>query len=140
MLEQLKRDIKQIIVDEDGGRSLALLFVVISFILVLYWYITSWDVRLYALLFLFFLGLIGIIKPYWFRIPYRWWMIVAVVVGFFVFRTFLLLVYVVAVVPTSLILRLLGKDLLSVRWDRKADTYWRDRSSRADIKQMEEPF
>ena len=37
---------------------------------------------------------------------------------------FLGAIYFVAVVPTGLILRALGKDLLRTRFDRDAETYW----------------
>jgi hypothetical protein len=34
------------------------------------------------------------------------------------------LVYIVAVVPTALVLKLLGKDTLNLRYDRARSTYW----------------
>ncbi len=34
------------------------------------------------------------------------------------------LIYIVAAVPTALILKLLGKDVLNLRYDRTRSTYW----------------
>ena len=47
------------------------------------------------------------------------------------------LVYIGAVMPTTLILRLLGKDVLNLRYDRKIPTYW---ITRADNGTWKESF
>ena len=39
------------------------------------------------------------------------------------------LIYIVAVIPTALILKLFGAHLLNLRFDRKCSTYWVARSS-----------
>jgi len=39
------------------------------------------------------------------------------------------LIYVVAVIPTAFVLKLLGKDVLSLRYDSKCSTYWQSRSA-----------
>ncbi len=140
MLDQLKRDIQQIGRDDDGSRSLGLLIAVISFALIWYWYIDNYDTRLYLLVLLFFIGMAAVVKPRHFSLLYQLWMMVAVVIGFFVFRLFLLVVYLVAVVPIALVLRIVGKDLLSIKWKTQVKSYWRHRSGEVDVKQMEEPF
>ncbi len=140
MLDQLKRDIEQVTASDNGGRSLALLILALSFGVVLYWYVPDYDIRLYALALLFLLGIVGAVKPHLFKLPYKWWMVAAVVIGFFVFRLFLLVVYLIAVVPIALFLRIVGKDLLSVQWDRQLETYWRYRPDQPKAKQMEDPF
>lgn len=39
------------------------------------------------------------------------------------------LIYIVAVIPTSLVLKLLGKDVMDLRYDSKITSYWKDHTS-----------
>jgi hypothetical protein len=52
------------------------------------------------------------------------WMKIAHVMGFVMTRVILTLVFFLAITPTGLVFRLLGKDLLQKKIDPKADTYW----------------
>ena len=52
------------------------------------------------------------------------WMKIAHVMGFVMTRVILTLVFFLAITPTGLVFRLLGKDLLQKKIDPGADTYW----------------
>ena len=52
------------------------------------------------------------------------WMKIAHVMGFVMTRVILTLVFFLAITPTGLVFRLLGKDLLQKKIDPAADTYW----------------
>lgn len=54
----------------------------------------------------------------------RLWMQVGLLLGRIVSPIVLLLLFVVAVIPTGLILRLVGKDPLQRRFEPQLDTYW----------------
>ncbi len=54
----------------------------------------------------------------------RLWMAFGLLLGKVISPIMLFLVYVIAVVPTGLILRLRGKDPLNRRFDREAASYW----------------
>jgi len=72
------------------------------------------------------LGLWGLLWPAGLRPVYFGWMSLAVVLGYFVSRVILTVVYYLVMTPTGLIMRFLGKDLL----DRKLkdrDSYWQRR-------------
>ena len=57
--------------------------------------------------------------------PIEWvWMKLAHVMGFVMTRVILTVTYVLIVVPTGLIFKLLGKDLLDRKLDQKATSYW----------------
>lgn len=70
------------------------------------------------------LTVFGLAAPNALRSAYVVWMGIAVVLGFVMTRVLLTLVFVGMVVPIGLIMRALGKDLLSRRLDPTADTYW----------------
>lgn len=38
------------------------------------------------------------------------------------------LIYVLAIIPTALVLKIVGKDVLGLRYDRNGSTYWKARS------------
>lgn len=55
---------------------------------------------------------------------YKVWMALAVVMGFFMSRIILCVLFYGVITPIGTILRVFGKDLLNQKWDRKATTYW----------------
>src|SRR5690606_38839000 len=71
------------------------------------------------------LVLLGLAAPATLRPVYRVWMGLAVVLGFVMTRVLLTLVFVLVVLPIGLALRLVGKDLLDVRIDPEATSYWK---------------
>ncbi len=75
------------------------------------------------------LVLLGVFIPAILKPLHKAWMVLAVILGFFMSRVILLILYYLVVTPTGFITKLLGKDFLSLGIDRKAGTYWIDRSS-----------
>ncbi len=66
---------------------------------------------------------------------YLIWMGLALVMGAIMTRVILTLVYVLMVTPIGLALRVFGKDLLDLRRQPGAATYWRDRSEDAPLRE-----
>lgn len=66
----------------------------------------------------------GLAAPRVLRPLFRVWMGLAVVLGFVMTRVLLTVVFVLLLVPIGLVLRLLGKDLLRLKLDRSAVSYW----------------
>jgi len=70
--------------------------------------------------FLFFgLLLPGLLKP-----VHKIWMSLAITIGWFVSRLILCILFYVVVTPIGFFLRLTGKDLLGLRFDKNVNTYW----------------
>ena len=76
------------------------------------------------------------LKPLWFRPLYRGGMSTTFFVGQAVGRVLLVLIFVVVVTPLGLILRLLGKDLLRLKRNRTAPTYWQPAKSNQRLDQQ----
>jgi hypothetical protein len=86
------------------------------------WMLTPWSVGLGGpglVLILFGLAAPTLLHP-----VYKVWMGLAVVLGFVMTRVILTLVFVGLVIPIGLVLRLVGKDLLRLKLDASADSYW----------------
>ncbi|MFC1836935.1 SxtJ family membrane protein [Thermodesulfobacteriota bacterium] len=119
---------------------------------------TSRDLTILALLLLAILSVIGMYKLLWseshsgyywigvgavlcasrlitpfFRQFYKVWIGFSVTVGYFISRVIMTLVFVLALLPTSLIMRLLGKDPMDRKWDPDAESYWIKREPQEDF-------
>ncbi|MDZ7288627.1 MAG: SxtJ family membrane protein [candidate division KSB1 bacterium] len=69
-------------------------------------------------------ALIGLILPILLKPVYKVWMIFAMAMGFVMTRVILTVLFFGLFTPIALLAKLLGKDLLEQRWDKKATTYW----------------
>jgi hypothetical protein len=80
--------------------------------------------------------------PPLFRFIYRLWISLAVILGYFVSRILLTLIFFVVMLPTGLIMRLFGKDPMERKLDPDAPTYWIRREEPADtsLKRYEKQF
>lgn len=66
----------------------------------------------------------GALTPTILRPVYLIWMGIALVLGIVMTRVLLTIVFFLVVMPTALVLRILGKDLLQRKIDRDAPSYW----------------
>ena len=69
--------------------------------------------------------LLCLLRPRWFRSFYRAGMTVSTGIGYVVSTILLAIFFLFVLTPIGIIARLLGKDLLKTRRDRRATTYWR---------------
>ena len=84
---------------------------------------------------------LGAVLPVALRPVRTVWMGVAFALGFVMTRVLLTLAFFLAVTPTALVLRLLGKDLLHRRPDSDATSYWLPRDDgRPDRESLERYF
>ncbi|MEO8428875.1 MAG: SxtJ family membrane protein [Verrucomicrobiota bacterium] len=73
------------------------------------------------------LGIVAVwcwLRPQDFRKPYRWGMTFNHHVGQLMGKVMLTVIYLLLLTPLGLLLRVLGKDLLSLRPPRNALSYW----------------
>lgn len=70
------------------------------------------------------LTLYGILKPL-----QKIWMSFSVVIGFFMSRFILFILFYGAVTPIGFLTRLLGKDILDERIDKTRKSYWNERDA-----------
>ena len=71
-----------------------------------------------------FLFVAGIAIPVILK-PFYWlWMVFATILGWFMNRVILSLLFFVILTPIGLIARLFGKQFLELKWDRSQNSYW----------------
>ena len=66
------------------------------------------------------------------------WMSFSIIIGFFVSRIILFILFFAVLTPIGLITRLLGKDILDQGIDRTRQSYWHDRTSEIENKKSYE--
>jgi hypothetical protein len=125
------------------------------------------DLNLLALLFLFIPGVIGCYLAFWkgswngyvwitagltlglsrvipplFRAIYRLWLGFSVVLGYFISRIILTIVFFIVLTPTGLIMRIFGKDPMERKLDPAAPSYWRPKEQldETSIERYEKQF
>ena len=52
------------------------------------------------------------------------WMSLAIIIGWFVTRAILTVLFYLVVTPIGILARLVGKDFLDIKFDRNTDSYW----------------
>ncbi|MDQ7064953.1 MAG: SxtJ family membrane protein [candidate division KSB1 bacterium] len=68
--------------------------------------------------------LAGLLLPTILRPVHRYWMTFAVTMGYMMTRVLLTLFFLIAFVPSGIVLRLLRLDVLKQKYDPNATTYW----------------
>lgn len=83
----------------------------------------------------------GLLVPSALRSIERVWMIGARAMGYVMTRVILGLVFLLVFTPAGLLIRLLGKDPMHLRFDPRASSYWHDREDeQIDPERMERMF
>lgn len=124
MILEIKKEISRLEITPKALRNFGLLFCVIFGIWagMMYWKVNPyWPWAVMASIgFL----LISIFSPMAFRQPYRLWMLLSFLLGWFMTRVILSLTFFVIMTPIGIILKFLGKDTLNKAFHKDAETYW----------------
>lgn len=87
----------------------------------------------FGLAFLLLTAVLALARPRWFRTPYRLGLRFSHLLGRVVAPVVLGLIFFLVLTPLGLLLRLLGKDLLRLRRNPAATTYWQPPSGSDDL-------
>jgi hypothetical protein len=87
------------------------------------------DIRVWSLVVATAFVVAGYLTPSLLKWPNKLWFKLGIILGAVVAPIVMALVYFLAVVPTGLLLKLFGKDILDKKIDKEATTYWRDRDA-----------
>ena len=75
-----------------------------------------------------FLTLSGLVIPQILKPLNKIWMGLAIILGFFMSRLILTVLFYIALTPISIIAKLTGKKFMILNFDRSANTYWEKRT------------
>lgn len=71
-----------------------------------------------------FLVLSGLIAPVVLLPIQKVWMILALIIGFFVTRIILGILFYFVITPIGIVVKATGKDMLNINFSNKSDSYW----------------
>jgi hypothetical protein len=119
---------------------------------------TKRDLNVLALIFLGLPGLIGAYLVYWkgssngyiwigvgaalflcrlvpplFRLIYKVWVSFSIILGYFVSRALLTVIFFLVIVPTGFTMKLFAKDPMDRKLDPNATTYWQKKEQEPDV-------
>lgn len=114
--------------ERSSPKSFGIVFFIVFLIIALYPLINSEGFRIWALVTSFVFLLLAFVAPKTLSIPNYLWFKFGLLLGSIIAPIVMALVYFVTVIPTGLIMRLLGKDLLKKKLDKNASSYWIERS------------
>jgi hypothetical protein len=89
------------------------------------------DYYYYFLVFSFIFIFLGISFPTLLKPIQKIWMSLAVIIGWFMTRVILSILFYLVLTPTGLILRLFGKQFLDLKMDNPKKSYWKYRDPKA---------
>ena len=114
--------------EQSSEKSFGVVFSIVFLIVALYPLINSEGLRIWALVVSIIFFLLAFLAPKILVLPNKLWFKFGLLIGSIVAPIVMAFVYFVTVLPTGLIMRLLGKDLLKQKLDKNAKSYWFKRS------------
>ena len=112
----------------SSEKSFGIVFSIVFLIVALYPLINSEGLRIWALVASIIFFFLAFIAPKVLVFPNQLWFKFGLLLGSIVAPIVMAFVYFVTVLPTGLIMRLLGKDLLKQKLDKNAKSYWVNRT------------
>ena len=113
--------------EQSSEKSFGVVFSIVFLIVALYPLVTSADPRIWALVISITFFLLAFLAPKILILPNKLWFKFGILLGSFIAPIVMAFVYFFTVLPTGLIMRLLGKDLLKQKLDKNAKSYWIER-------------
>jgi len=113
--------------EQSSEKSFGVVFSIVFLIVALYPLINSEGLRIWALVASMIFFLLAFIAPKVLVFPNKLWFKFGLLLGSIVAPIIMAFVYFFTVLPTGLIMRLLGKDLLKQKLDKNAKSYWIER-------------
>ena len=111
----------------SSNRSFGIVFFIVFLLIALYPLLKGNDLRIWSLLISFIFLALGLINSKILTPLNRLWFKFGLLLGKFVSPLIMGIIFFVVVTPIGIIMRLLKKDLLNLKYNKK-ETYWIDKS------------
>ena len=115
---------------QSSNRSFGLLFFIVFIVVGLWPVIKGETANIYLILISLFFLIFGLINSKILSPFNKAWIKLGEILGLIIAPIIMALVYFIILTPISLIVRMLGKDLLGLKFLKKQDTYWSKRKKK----------
>ena len=109
---------------QSSNRSFGLLFFIVFIVVGLWPVIKGETANIYLILISLFFLIFGLINSKILSPFNKAWIKLGEILGLIIAPIIMALVYFIILTPISLIVRIFGKDLLSLKFLKEQDTYW----------------
>ena len=120
----MSEKLSQKFIEQPSQKSFGVVFSIVFLVIALYPLADSEDFRLWALIISVIFLLFAFFAPQFLDIPNKLWFKFGIFLGSIISPVVMALVYLFTVIPTGIIMRLFGKDLLKLKLDNNAKSYW----------------
>ena len=111
----------------SSNRSFGIVFFIVFLLIALYPLLKGNDLRIWSLVISFIFLILGLIDSKILTPLNRLWFKFGLLLGKFISPLIMGIIFFVVVTPIGIIMRLLKKDLLNLKYNKK-ETYWIDKS------------
>ena len=111
----------------SSNRSFGIVFFIVFLLIALYPLLKGNDLRIWSLLISFIFLALGLINSKILTPLNRLWFKFGLLLGKFISPLIMGIIFFIVVTPIGIIMRLLKKDLLNLKYNKK-ETYWSDKS------------
>jgi len=111
-------------IESGSEKSFGVVFAIFFLLIGLYPLVDNKEVLLWSLITSLILFLLAYVAPKVLSVPNRLWFKFGLALGAIVAPVVMALVYFTTVVPIGLLMRLMGKDMLLLKLDKNAKSYW----------------
>ena len=111
-------------IESGSEKSFGIVFAIFFLLIGLYPLVDNKEVLLWSLITSLILFLLAYVAPKVLSVPNRLWFKLGLALGAIVAPVVMALVYFTTVVPIGLLMRLMGKDMLLLKLDKNAKSYW----------------
>ena len=111
-------------IEQSSEKSFGVVFSIVFLLVALYPLIASAELRIWALVVSIIFFLLAFLAPKILALPNKLWFKFGILLGSIIAPVVMALVYFITVLPTGLIMRFFGKDLLKLKLDKNAKSYW----------------
>ena len=108
----------------SSNRSFGIVFFVVFLFIALYPITYSEDIRIWSLIISFILIILGLLNSKILTPLNKLWFKFGVILGKIISPIIMGIIFFLVVTPIGLIMKVLGKDLLRLKYNKKDNTYW----------------
>jgi len=112
----------------SSEKSFGLVFSSVFLIISLYPLFHSGDLRIWSLIISIIFLFLAFVAPKSLTVPNKLWFKFGLLLGSIISPIVMALVYFSTVLPTGIVMRLIGKDILRQKLDYNAKSYWIERT------------
>ena len=110
-----------------NNRSFGILFFIVFLLIGLYPILNEGKPNIYFLLLSLPFIILGVLNSKFLTPLNKAWLKLGEILGMIIAPIIMAIVYFAILTPISLLVRILGKDLLSIKFNKKLETYWINR-------------